>query len=136
MQQLEIAQAGLGSSMLLDSGLLALATGFFFLVVLGYFLSSGFFQSTRRRGRFTGDGLALLLSGGLFVAFTAGYMEIFVVAFRLPFTAYQDLAIGLFSVALAGIAAFASAKAIRRRTTLRDVTVDTRTSDHPEKSTR
>ncbi len=85
----------------LDLGLLLAALTAFFLTVLGYFLVSRLFQSKRRRGILARDSAAFLAAGGLFVAFTASFIEIFEFAFRLPYPATIDLGIGLTAVFLA-----------------------------------
>ncbi|MCK7615824.1 hypothetical protein [Roseibium sediminicola] len=115
MKQFDLATTAAGSTPLLDTGLFALSTVAFFLVVLGYFLSSEYFQSKRRRSRFSGDGPAFIVSGCLFVAFTASYLEIFLTAFRLPFSTYVELLIGLLAVAAAGIGAYAVSNFVRTR---------------------
>lgn len=89
----------------LDLGLLLAALTAFFFTVLGYFLISRFFQAKRRRGLLAGDGAAFLAAGGLFVAFTASFIEIFEFAFRLPYPAVIDLGIGLSAVFLASATA-------------------------------
>lgn len=89
----------------LDLGLLLAALTAFFLSVLGYYLVSRLFQSKRRRGLLAGDGAAFLAAGGLFVAFTASFIEIFEFAFRLPYPAMIDLGIGLTAVFLASASA-------------------------------
>jgi len=85
-------------SVLLDAGLLLAAVLVFFASVLGYFLLSNVFQSKRRRGLLSRDGFTFLIAGGLFLTFTASYMEIFAFAFRLPYPASVDLGIGLLAV--------------------------------------
>jgi len=98
MHQSDFALTVLGSSPLAVTAMLALVTGAFCLSVLGYLTASSFFQSRRRRGRLSGDGTAFALAGVLFLVFAASYLEVFALAFRLPFSAYQDLAIGLGAV--------------------------------------
>ncbi|WP_298965434.1 hypothetical protein [uncultured Roseibium sp.] len=88
-------------SMYVTLGILLLTTVIFSAVVLGYFLASKSFQSENR----SGDGGVLLIAGGLFIAFTASFIEIFDFAFRLPFSEYVDLGIGLASVVAAVLAA-------------------------------
>lgn len=116
MQPFDFAQTALGTSPLIVSGLLGLATGVFCLSVLSYLLVSGTFQSRRRRGWWSGDGMAFVVAGVLFLAFSASYLEIFAIAFRLPFSAYQDLLIGLGAVGLAmGLAKTTSTWLEKRR---------------------
>ncbi|MEO9775504.1 hypothetical protein [Roseibium sp.] len=117
MQQFEFARTAMTPSTVIDSTLLLLTTALFFLVVLTYFLASAYFQSHRRRGRFSGDGFAFLLSGGLLVAFTASYLEIFLIALRLPLSASLDLAIGVTAVTAAITGARALAKMLKHRGT-------------------
>jgi len=88
-----------------DAGLLMLITGLFCATVFAYLRVSAFFQSRRRRGFFSGDGMAFVLAGILFLAFTGSFLEVFALSFRLPFGAYPDLAIGLGAVAAAVILA-------------------------------
>lgn len=93
-------------TLLVNLGLLLVAFSAFFLAVLGYFLVSQTFQARRRRGVLSRDGVMFLVAGGLFVAFTAGYIEIFEFAFRLPYSAPVDLGIGLLAVAIAAVSAY------------------------------
>ncbi|MBO6894761.1 MAG: hypothetical protein JJ866_22665 [Roseibium sp.] len=102
-------------NVLFNAGILAIASLIFSATVLGYFLVSKFFQSENRTGRLSGDGIALLMAGALFVAFTASYIEIFDFAFRLPYPAIIDLGIGLGAVALAVAVAHTLFGFVRRR---------------------
>lgn len=100
-----------------DAGLLLLITGLFCATVYAYLRVSGFFQSKRRRGLFSGDGMAFALAGVLFLAFTGSFLEIFALAFRLPFGAYPDLLIGLGAVAAAVfLARLLALKIVNRQT--------------------
>ncbi|MES0810760.1 hypothetical protein ABLO27_14855 [Roseibium sp. SCPC15] len=102
-------------SILFDASLLLLDAAVFSVTVLGYFIVSRFFQSERRSGLMKGDGVAFVIAGALFAVFTVSYIEIFSLAFRLPFSAYTDLAIGLSAVAAAIAVAFGASKFILRR---------------------
>ncbi|MEM9631357.1 MAG: hypothetical protein AAGA50_08530 [Pseudomonadota bacterium] len=102
-------------SILFDAGLLLLDAAVFSVAVFGYFIVSRVFQSDRRSGLLKGDGVAFLIAGVLFAVFTVSYIEIFSLAFRLPFSAYTDLAIGLTAVAAAIVVAFGASKLILRR---------------------
>ncbi|WP_299480908.1 hypothetical protein [uncultured Roseibium sp.] len=93
-------------TLLVNLGLLLVAFLAFFLAVLGYFLVSQTFQARRRRGVLSKDGVMFLVAGGLFVAFTAGYIEIFEFAFRLPYSVPVDLGIGLLAVTIAAASAY------------------------------
>ncbi|MCV0424092.1 MAG: hypothetical protein K5905_01335 [Roseibium sp.] len=97
-------------SILFDASLLMLDVAIFGATVFGYFIVSRFFQAKRRRGFMGGDGIAFVIAGVLFTAFTVSYIEIFSLAFRLPFSAYTDLAIGLGSVTVAIALAYAASK--------------------------
>ena len=105
MQHFDKAWTFLSTYHIADAGLLLLITGLFCATVFTYLRVSGFFQSRRRRGLFSGDGMAFVLAGGLFLAFTGSFLEIFALAFRLPFGAYPDLVIGLAAVAVAVVLA-------------------------------
>ncbi|WP_306145226.1 hypothetical protein [Roseibium sp. MMSF_3412] len=107
----------------LDLGLLLAALTAFFFSVLGYFLISRFFQAKRRRGILAGDGAAFLAAGGLFIAFTASFIEIFEFAFRLPYPAMIDLGIGLTAVFLASATAHLLAKRLSKAPNTNCVTV-------------
>jgi hypothetical protein len=102
-------------SILFDASLLLLDAAVFSVTVLGYFIVSRIFQSERRSGLMKGDGVAFVIAGALFAVFTVSYIEIFSLAFRLPFSAYTDLAIGLSAVAAAIAVAFGASKFILRR---------------------
>ncbi|MES0882864.1 hypothetical protein [Roseibium sp. SCP14] len=102
-------------SILFDAGLLLLDVAVFSGAVFGYFIVSRIFQSKRRSGLLKGDGAAFLIAGVLFAVFTVSYIEIFSLAFRLPFSAYTDLAIGLTAVAAAIAVAFGASKLMLRR---------------------
>lgn len=106
----------------LDLGLLLAALTAFFFSVLGYFLISRLFQSKRRRGLLATDGAAFLAAGGLFVAFTASFIEIFEFAFRLPYPAMIDLGIGLSAVFLASATAHLLATRLSKVRTAKGVT--------------
>jgi len=103
------------AALLPDAGLLLLITAIFSTSVLAYLLASRFFQSKRRHGRFSGDGAAFALAGVLFLVFSASYLEIFAVAFRLPFSAYLDLLIGLGAVCTAIVLAQALFRRLEKR---------------------
>lgn len=105
MQQSDFALTLFGTSPLAVTAVLVIVTAVFTLSVLGYLRVSSFFQSKRRRGWFRGDGAAIALATTLFLTFSLSYLEIFAVAFQLPFSAYQDLAIGLGAVGLAVVSA-------------------------------
>ena len=102
-------------SVLFDASLLMLDVAIFGATVFGYFFFSRLFQAKRRRGFMGGDGMAFVIAGVLFTAFTVSYIEIFSLAFRLPFSAYIDLSIGLAAVAGACAVAYVSSKAILAR---------------------
>ncbi|CTQ51586.1 hypothetical protein LP7551_00098 [Roseibium album] len=106
-------------SVLFNVSILLLITAVFSVTVFGYFLVSRFFQSEKRSGRLSGDGIALLIAGVLFAAFTASYIEIFDFAFRLPYSAYVDLGIGLASVVAAVAVAHAGFEIVKRKPALR-----------------
>ncbi|MET1411119.1 hypothetical protein ABVF61_02570 [Roseibium sp. HPY-6] len=93
-------------TLLVNLGLLLVAFAAFFLAVFGYFLVSQTFQARRRRGVLSKDAVMFLVAGCLFAVFTAGYIEIFEFAFRLPFSAPVDLGIGLLAVAAAAAGAY------------------------------
>jgi H+/Cl- antiporter ClcA len=105
-------------SVLFNVSILLLITAVFSVTVFGYFFVSRFFQSEKRSGRLSGDGIALLIAGVLFAAFTASYIEIFDFAFRLPYSAYVDLGIGLASVAAAVAIAHTMFGFVKRRPAL------------------
>ncbi|WP_157738824.1 hypothetical protein [Labrenzia sp. VG12] len=105
MQHFDKAWTFLSTYHIADAGLLLLITGLFCGTVYAYLRVSGFFQSRRRRGFFSGDGMAFALAGTLFLAFTGSFLEIFALSFRLPFGAYPDLLIGLGAVAAAVVLA-------------------------------
>lgn len=103
-------------SLIFDAGLLLAATIVFFLSVLGYFLLSSKFQSRRRRGLLSRDGVTFLVAGILFLTFTASYMEIFAFAFRLPYPAFVDLGIGLLAVFVtSGVAYVLATKLVQNK---------------------
>ncbi|WP_422376940.1 hypothetical protein [Roseibium sp.] len=105
MQHFDKVWTFLSTYHIADAGLLLLITGLFCATVYAYLRVSGFFQSRRRRGFFSGDGMAFALAGALFLAFTGSFLEIFALSFRLPFGAYPDLLIGLGAVAAAVVLA-------------------------------
>lgn len=110
-------------SVMLNASILLLVTAIFSVTVFGYFLVSRYFQSENRSGRLSGDGIALLIAAVLFGVFTASYVEIFDFAFRLPYSAFVDLGIGLASVAAAVVFAHMLFQFVKGRTSAQEVAV-------------
>jgi len=89
------------------AAVMALSAVVFGFVIWAYFRVSEHFQSETRDQRGWGsDRVSMLLAIGLVAGFTVSYIEIFIYAFRLPFSGPVDVTIGLAAAMMAMAAAY------------------------------
>jgi hypothetical protein len=90
------------------AAVMALSAAVFGFIIWAYFRVSGHFQSdTRDQKGWGSDRISILLAIGLVIGFTASYIEIFIYAFRLPFSGAVDVTIGLAAALIAMSGAYA-----------------------------